>query len=50
MNDSFFGKNGTMQGALNVASDIGAHSISPYDIKTGMLSSIVHFVKSLLMV
>lgn len=49
MNESFFGKNGTLQDALGVASEIGAHSVGR-NVRTGFLASMVDFVKSLLMV
>lgn len=47
MNDSFFGKNGTMQGALNLASSIkGAKSNSSKE-RLGALGRIVSLVMSL---
>ena len=45
--DSFFGKNGTMQGALNVASDIKAMQSGNAMDRLSGLSKLVQMVMSL---
>lgn len=48
MNDSFFGKNGTMEGALNLANNISGMKSDSATGRLGALSRLVQTVMMLL--